>query len=297
MFLRTTFQRCAQSVPDGGQIFAGRSLQGLERLDELWTLERTAEQSEAKAPVAQICNDGQLLPAEAVLRDRCLASRGPRPRATRSAGQTPVVDAEDYSPVSRCVFCSGHLLALRLRAARSLRSRASPAGRCTLQPSPPSNRQAEEARIFTGNSLRSVARSAATSPAPSESRPPVPLLCAVAPTPGAVPRSVARGSRCNAPIPSWRARSQRIAIWRETPPCQATSARRSRSASNLAPRRRRRSSAFSFSAGFLRSSNGYTLEWQLRARGAGHSSRSRLAFPSGGGGSACANSPTPSITR
>jgi len=45
----------------------------------------------------------------------------------------------------------GHLLAFHVRTARSSRSRAWPVGRCTLQPSRPSNRQTEVETSFTEN--------------------------------------------------------------------------------------------------------------------------------------------------
>ena len=79
---------CVQSVPDDQQLFSDRALQGFEKLDDLWTLDRTVEQSEVEAPVARACNDWESLPSEGVLQELNLASPGPRSRATRSLGQT-----------------------------------------------------------------------------------------------------------------------------------------------------------------------------------------------------------------
>src|SRR6266700_50129 len=41
-----------QSIPDDEQFLADRGLQGFEKLDDLWTLNRAVEQSEVEAPVA-----------------------------------------------------------------------------------------------------------------------------------------------------------------------------------------------------------------------------------------------------
>src|SRR6185312_2801155 len=110
--------------------------------------DRAIEQAEVEPPVAQAGNHRQLFPAEAVLKDRSLALRSPCSCATRSLGQTRFVDEDDYSALSRSdFFSSGHLLAFHCRTARSSRSRAWPVGRCTLQPSRPSNRQTEEGTI------------------------------------------------------------------------------------------------------------------------------------------------------
>jgi hypothetical protein len=139
-----------QSVPDDQQLLADCGLQSFEELHDLRTLDRAVEQPEVKSPVAQASNHRELLPAEAVLQDGSLALRSPGSCATRSFGQTRLVDEDDYSALSRSdFFSSGHLLAFHLRTARSSRSRAWPVGRCTLQPSRPSNRHTEEATIFT----------------------------------------------------------------------------------------------------------------------------------------------------
>src|SRR5277367_2791854 len=139
-----------QAIPDDQQLLPDRGLQGFEELDDLRTLDRAGEHSEVEAPVAQAGDHRELLPTEAVLQDWRLASRSPGSCATRSLGQTRFVNKDDYSALSRSdFFSSGHLLAFHVRTARSSRSRAWPAGRCTLQPSRPSNRQTEESTIFT----------------------------------------------------------------------------------------------------------------------------------------------------
>ena len=251
-----------QSNPDDEQRFADRALRGFEKLDDLWTLDRTGEQSEVEAPVAQVCNDGELLLSEAVLQELNLASPGPRSRATRSLGQTRFVGEDDYSALSRSdSFSSRHLLAFLVRTARSSRSRAWPAGRCTLQPSRSSNRQTEESTIFAvnvasiscefrGRVHRSVGKPAAIARflrSRTNS-----LRCAP------VSRSGRQkcGARRNASMPpSWRARSQHIMVWRESPTCRATSAWFSAATSNFAQRRQRRSSAFSFCECLICTSN------------------------------------------
>src|SRR5579862_5838062 len=118
---------CLQTVPDDEQLLADGGLQSFEKFNDLGTLDRAVEQPEVKSPVAQPSDHRELLPAEAVLQHRCLSLRGPGSRATRSLGQTRLVNEDDYSALSRSdFFNSGHLLAFHVRTARSSRSRATP---------------------------------------------------------------------------------------------------------------------------------------------------------------------------
>src|SRR6202142_870502 len=165
-----------QTIPDDEELLADRGLQGFEELDDLRTLDRAVEQAEIKAPVAEAGDHRELFPAEAVLQHGRLTLRSPGSCATRSFGQTRLVDEDDYSALSRSdFFSSGHLLAFQVRTARSSRSRAWPVGRCTLQPSRPSNRQTEVGTSFTENFVsiscairgavhNSVEKSAASAP-------------------------------------------------------------------------------------------------------------------------------------
>src|SRR5579863_521473 len=251
-----------QAVPYDEKLLANRALQSFEELDDLRTLNRAVEQSEVEAPVAQAGDHRELFPAEAVLQHGRLTFRSPSSCATRSFGQTRLVDENDYSALSRSdFFSSGHLLAFHVRTARSSRSRAWPVGRCTLQPSRPSNRQTEVGTSFTENfvsiscAIRGAVHNSVEKPAasaPSLSSRTSSSRCAALSRSGR-PKC---GARRNASMPpSCRARSQRITVWRDTPTRRATSAWLSPAASNLAPRRRRRSSAFISCECLIRTSN------------------------------------------
>src|SRR5271155_942075 len=251
-----------QAIPYDEQLLANRGLQRFEELDDLGALDRAVEQSEIKAPVAQARDHRELFPAEAILQHGRLTFRCPGSGATRSFGQTRLVDEDDYSTLSRSdFFSSGHLLAFHVRTARSSRSRAWPVGRCTLQPSRPSKRQTEVGTSFTQNcvsiscAIRGAVHNSVEKPAasaPSLSNRTSSWRCAALSRPGR-PKCGAR--RSASMPPSRRARSQRITVWRDTPTRRATSAWLSPPASNRAPRRRRRSSAFLFCECLIRTSN------------------------------------------
>src|ERR1700677_2064782 len=251
-----------QTIPDDEQLLANRGLQSFEELDDLRTPYRAVEQSEVEAPVAQAGDHRELFPAEAVLQHGRLTFRSPGSCATRSFGQTRLVDEDYYSALSRSdFFSSGHLLAFHVRTARSSRSRAWPVGRCTLQPSRPSSRQTEVETSFTENfvsiscAIRGAVHNSVEKPAasaPSLSSRTSSWRCAALSRSGR-PKC---GARRNASMPpSWRARSQRITVWRDTPTLRATSAWLSPPASKRAPRRRRRSSSFNFCECLIRTSN------------------------------------------
>jgi hypothetical protein len=106
--------------------------------------DRAAIESEVEAPEGDSGDHRELLPAEAVLKHRSLAPRGPGSCATRSLRQPRLIDEDDDSALSRRYFFSaGHLRAFQVRIAFSLRCRACPLGRCTLQPSDRSSRHTE----------------------------------------------------------------------------------------------------------------------------------------------------------
>lgn len=264
---------CLQPAPDDEQRFSDRGPQGFKSHDDLWILDRTAEQVELEESVAQGCNDGALPPAEAAPQDWSLASRGPRSRATRFLGLIRFVDEDDYSALPRRFFFSaGGLLAFHARTARSSGSRVWPVGRCTTQPNRRSGRRTDEATIFTakfvsiscanGGNVHSSVGNPVDS-APSLSSRTSALHCASVSRSGS-PKCVARFNAYRPP--SWRARSQRITVWRETPTWRGTSAWFSPGASRLAPRRRRRSSAFSLSECVVRTTNGSIRStWRARS--------------------------------
>src|SRR6185437_12636202 len=132
-------------IPDYEQLFADRRCECLQELHDLWTLDRAGEESKVEAPEAHSSNHRQLLPGKAVLQDWCLAPWGPGARAAGSFGQTRLVDEDDYSALPRSdFFMAGHLFCFHVRIAASSRWRASPAGRCTLQPSCCSCRHTED---------------------------------------------------------------------------------------------------------------------------------------------------------
>jgi len=70
-----------------------------------------------------------------VLKDRCLPPRSAGACATRTFGNTRLAHEDDDSSLSRCDFLScSRCLTFQVRIGRSLRSRAWPVGRSTLQP-------------------------------------------------------------------------------------------------------------------------------------------------------------------
>src|SRR6185437_5426269 len=141
-----------QAVPDDQQLLADRCLQGLEELDDLGAFDRTGEEAKVESPIAHAGDDRELLPREAVLQDRCLALRGPGTCAAGSFGQTRFVDKDDYSALPRSdFFMAGHRFSFQVRIAASSRSRARPAGRCTLQPNCCSMRHTEGCESSTPN--------------------------------------------------------------------------------------------------------------------------------------------------
>src|SRR6516162_925316 len=168
---------CLQTIPDDQQLLADRGLKGLEELDHLRRADRAAIESEVEAPEGDPGDHRELLPAEAVLKHWSLAPRGPGSCATRSLRQSRLIDEDDDSALSRrYFFSSGHLRAFQVRIAFSLRCRACPVGRCTLQPSDRSSRHTEGSVSFTlkrcsmsvrirGSVHSSVAKPAASAPA------------------------------------------------------------------------------------------------------------------------------------
>src|ERR1019366_10372440 len=93
-----------ETIPDDQELATDVRLQSFEELDNLRALDRSGEQSEVEAPEAHPSDHRQLLPSEAVLQDRCLASGRPSSRAAGTFGQTRLVDEDDHSSLPRSAF-------------------------------------------------------------------------------------------------------------------------------------------------------------------------------------------------
>src|ERR1700678_1248926 len=251
-----------QSVPDDQQLLADRLMQHLEELNDLRSANAAVVEAKVKPPERHARDHRHLLPTEAILQYRCLAFRGPGTYATRSLGQSRFVDEDDHSTLSRRdFFSSGHLLAFQVRIAFSSRSRARPAGRCTLQPRAPNRRHTDGSvnRTVKRCSIRlairgkvhsSVANPAASAPAfrysISDSH------CGSESFRGRPNRF---GRRSASMPPSWRSFSHCDTDWRDTETRRATSACGVPAASSRAARRRRRSSSFSLCSLSIATSN------------------------------------------
>src|SRR5215469_806823 len=239
-----------QTIPDDQQLLADRGLKGLQELDHLRRADRAATQSEVETPEGHCSDHRELLPAEAVLKDRSLAPWGPGACATRSLRQSRLIDEDDDSALSRrYFFSSGHLRAFQVRIAFSSRCRAWPVGRCTLQPSARSSRHTEGSVSSTakrcsmrvrirGSVHSSVAKPAANAPifSPSISS----SHCASESRRGR-PKRLGRLS-ASAP-PSCLLRSHLETELRVVPTRRATSACATPASSSRAARLRRRSNS------------------------------------------------------
>ena len=240
-----------QAVPYDQQLPTNRGRECLEELNYLRAPDRAREQTEVKAQPAHPGNRRQLLPAEAVLQDRCLSARSPGACAAGTFGQTRLVYEDDDSSLPRGdFFSSGHLLCFQVEIARSSRCRAWPVGRCTLHPIRRSSPQTELLANRTPNfswisaAMRGSVQISVAYPAAS-----APFLkrCAsscnwVSDSRGGRPRDASRATRSKPPAST--ARSQRITDWRDTPIRRATSAGATPLSSRRAPLTRRRRSCF-----------------------------------------------------
>src|SRR6185437_16108655 len=231
-------------------------------LHDLWTLDRPGEESKVEAPEAHSSNHRQLLPGEAVLQDWCLAPWGPGARAAGSFRQTRLVDEDDYSALPRSdFFMAGHLFCFHVRIAASSRWRASPAGRCTLQPSCCSCRHTEDCENsipkrslismpIRGSVHSSLAKPAANAPAFSA------LISSARCASSSFGGRPKRSGRRSATMPPFSCSLvQRSTDWRETPTRRATSAGQTPAASSRIPCLRRLSSSSSFRSISIGTSN------------------------------------------
>src|ERR1700678_1144181 len=251
-----------QAVPDDQQLLADRLLQRFEELNDLGALDRTGEESKVKAPVTHAGDDRELLPGEAVLQERCLTLRGPGACAAGSFGQTRFVDEDDYSALPRSdFFMAGQRFSFHVRIAASSRSRARPAGRCTLQPSCCSMRHTEGCESSTPNrsliieAMRGSVHSSLAKPAAKA--PPLSVLissarCASSSLGGRPKRS----GRFKASAPPRSVNFvQRRTDCRVTPTRRATSAAHRPWANSRMPRLRRFSNSFNCCSIPIRTSN------------------------------------------
>lgn len=93
-----------QAIPDDQKLLADQLLERLQELHDLRAADRTGEEPKVEAGEAHSGDHPELLPAEAVLKNRGFAPWSPGPRATGSFGQTRLVDEDDGSPLPRRYF-------------------------------------------------------------------------------------------------------------------------------------------------------------------------------------------------
>lgn len=126
----------SQAVPDDQQLAGKVPLKMAQELDHLGCADRTAEQAEVEIPPRDPGYGRQRLPIEVKLQHRGLSLWRPSTTTVGPLAQSTFVDEDDRTPLFRGVFFrTGQRRRFQRRIASSSRSKARPAGRCTLQPS------------------------------------------------------------------------------------------------------------------------------------------------------------------
>ena len=119
-----------RSIPKDQQGCLQVAQEHLEKLDDLWTLDRAGMDLEIEVPKRHSCDDRKTLPAESLLDHRSLAARRPGAHALWPRAQTTFVEKDDGSPFPRCFFLScGHTERFQCVIFGSSRSRARRVGR------------------------------------------------------------------------------------------------------------------------------------------------------------------------
>src|ERR1019366_7717589 len=125
-----------QAVPDDEQGFADLTAQGVEKLDDLRTLDRPGKEPEVEAPEGDPGDDRELMPVEVILQDRGLAARCPSAHPGGPFAQSRLVDEDDDSALfCGVLFRTGQRVCFQRLIADSLRSSARPEGRWQEKPS------------------------------------------------------------------------------------------------------------------------------------------------------------------
>ncbi len=132
-----------QPVPDDQQSAPGEMLaETFEESDNLGCADGTFDQLEVDVPERDACHRGELVPGEAVLQDRRLASGCPGSDAMGPFADPGFVYEDDGSALPGAVFFSAcQRLVFQCRMAASSRWMARPLGRWQEKFSPLSNRQ------------------------------------------------------------------------------------------------------------------------------------------------------------
>jgi len=86
-----------QAVPNHQHFTSDLPPQGVEKLNQLRTLDRTWKESEVETLKSDTGDRRELVPVEVVLQDRGLAARGPTANLGRSFAQSRLVDEDDDS--------------------------------------------------------------------------------------------------------------------------------------------------------------------------------------------------------
>lgn len=124
-----------QPIPDDGQSASDVSLQVLEELDHLWSLDAPGEKAEVKVPNRNPGHGRKALPVEGVLQHRRLAARSPGAHPMGPFAQSALVHKDYGAPLLEgFFFISGQRTRFHFRMAASSRWVARPTGRWQLQP-------------------------------------------------------------------------------------------------------------------------------------------------------------------
>jgi hypothetical protein len=108
----------------------------LDKVKDFLFAHRSFVQAEVELPQGNASGDGEVVPIELVLQDRCDAPLGPGTDSVRTLTETALVYEDDDSALFLGFFLStGQMFSFQSRMANSFRSRARPTGRWQLQPS------------------------------------------------------------------------------------------------------------------------------------------------------------------
>jgi hypothetical protein len=129
-------------IPNHQNVSLDVAEQVFEKLNDLLGPDGLLEDLEIKLPDGEAGDDGEGLPVEVELQDRCLPPRRPRPAPVGTLAQAAFVYEDNRAPLFLSFFLiSGQRLRFHSSIAVSFRSRARPTGCCTLQFSCPRMRQ------------------------------------------------------------------------------------------------------------------------------------------------------------
>src|SRR5579863_9267720 len=122
-----------QAVPDHQQGSRQLAQETAEKVDQLWSADRSWVQAEVEVPPGYPRDRRERLPVEVELEDGRMAAGSPGPAAMGSLAESAFIDEDDgLAPSGSVFFTLGHCTRFHCSMLSSLRSTARPTGRCTL---------------------------------------------------------------------------------------------------------------------------------------------------------------------